>query len=182
MDSTRNRFKILDIKCPRKKVTVPANDIQRMKIKREGRKLIPCAHPYFVSPFLRMRFKRFRQPDIRSNQKLIYRDETTGLERHVLSPTFLANGIEFILTIIPPLQETGSFPSHKRGVKEYIYVAQGKLKIELGDQPEIYILEKGDSIYFEADLKHRFINLLNTECHYYLLIDSHRINMYSFPI
>ncbi|MBO2535808.1 MULTISPECIES: helix-turn-helix domain-containing protein [Rummeliibacillus] len=113
---------------------------------------------------------------IRSNQQLIYRDETTGVERHLLSPSFSAIGIEFILNIIPPLKETGTFPPHKRGVQEHIYVARGKLKIELGEEPKSYILEKGDSIYYEADLKHRFVNLLNTECHYYLIIDSHKID------
>ncbi len=113
---------------------------------------------------------------IRSEKRLIYKDESTGVERHLLSPSFPSKGIEFILNIIPPMQETGVFPTHESGVKEYIYVAQGKLQIELGSQPEKYLLEKGDSIYFEADLSHRFINLSKEECHYYLVIDSNRIS------
>lgn len=113
---------------------------------------------------------------IRSGQQLVYKDESTGIKRHLLSPSFPAKGIEFILNVIPPMQETGAFPAHKNGVKEYIYVAQGNLKIELANQGEVYVLEKGDSFYFEADVTHRFINLSNEECHYYLVIDSNHIH------
>jgi transcriptional regulator with XRE-family HTH domain len=108
----------------------------------------------------------------RSNQRLIYKDETSGFERHLLSPSFPAKGVEFILNIIPPYKETGSFPPHKQGVEEYIYVAKGKLQVELGNPPDCYILEEGDSIYFQADLTHRFINLSDEECHYFLIIHS----------
>lgn len=113
----------------------------------------------------------------RSNQKLVFKEETTGFERQLLSPSFSTKGIEFILNVLPPLQETGVFPPHKRGVEEYIYVSKGKLKAELGEDPETYVLEEGDSIYFEADVKHRFINLSNTECRYFLIINSQRVNM-----
>ncbi|MFP3918652.1 XRE family transcriptional regulator [Lysinibacillus telephonicus] len=113
---------------------------------------------------------------IRSEQQLVYKDESTGIERHLLSPSFPSKGVEFILNIIPPKQETGVFPAHKSGVKEYIYVALGKLQIELGNDSETYVLEKGDSIYFEADVTHRFINLSEGECHYYLVIDSNHVN------
>lgn len=111
---------------------------------------------------------------IRSNQRMVYKDETTGMERQLLSPAFSSRGLEFILNIIPPLQETGTFPAHQRGVKEYIHVTQGSLKVILGEQPETYTVEQGDSLYFGADVKHRFINLSTDECHYFLIIDSHQ--------
>lgn len=112
---------------------------------------------------------------IRSGKHLVYKDETTGIERHLLSPSFPTKGIEFILNVIPPMQETGVFPAHKSGVKEYIYVSDGRIKIELGHEPESYDLEAGDSIYFEADVTHRFINPSNQECRYYLVIDSSQL-------
>ncbi|BDH60401.1 MerR family transcriptional regulator [Lysinibacillus sp. PLM2] len=112
---------------------------------------------------------------IRSGKQLVYKDETTGIERHLLSPSFPTKGIEFILNVIPPMQETGVFPAHKNGVKEYIYVAEGRIKIELGHLPESYDLEAGDSIYFEADVTHRFINPSHQECRYYLIIDSSQL-------
>ncbi|MBO1004311.1 helix-turn-helix domain-containing protein [Pseudogracilibacillus auburnensis] len=112
---------------------------------------------------------------IRENERLVYKDETSGVERHLLSPSFSGKGLEFILHILPPLQSTGTFPAHRKGVKECIHVTHGKLQIELGEQPKIFVLEKGDSIYFEADLKHRLTNLVNEECQFYLIIDSHQI-------
>ncbi|QTD40315.1 helix-turn-helix domain-containing protein [Sporosarcina sp. Te-1] len=111
---------------------------------------------------------------IRANQRLVYKDETNGMGRQLLSPAFGSRGLEFILNIIPSLQDTGTFPAHKRGVKEYIHVTQGRLKVVLGEQSETYIVEQGDSIYFEADVEHRFINLSDEECHYFLIIDSHQ--------
>lgn len=114
---------------------------------------------------------------IRSDQRLVYKDETSGVERHLLSPSFTTKGIEFILNVIPPFQSTGTFPAHKKGVKEYIHVAQGTLQVELGEQPDTYVLEAGDSIFFEADLQHRFTNLCDQPCHYFLIIDSYPITM-----
>jgi len=40
---------------------------------------------------------------------------------------------------------------------ESIYVLEGTLKVEVGD--ESYILEKGDSIYFSSVIPHRIINI-----------------------
>jgi len=108
---------------------------------------------------------------IRQEQRLIYRDEQSGIERHLLSPSFPSRGIEFILNIIPPGQESGTFPSHRPGVKEHIVVVQGKLQVVLGKNTA-YELGTGDSIYFEADREHRFVNIGDLACHYYLVIDS----------
>jgi len=73
---------------------------------------------------------------------------------------------------MPPLSESGIFPAHQSGVKEYIYVEKGTLKVELGKGLYNEELYEGDSFFFEADTEHRFINVLNEECHYFLVIDS----------
>lgn len=112
---------------------------------------------------------------IRSHERLLYKDEKTKFERHLLSPP--TNDIEFILNKIPPLKETGGFPPHKKGVEEYIYVAKGKLQVQLGEEPQVYTLEEGDSIYFEADIDHRFVNLSEEECNYFLIINSSKKNI-----
>lgn len=111
---------------------------------------------------------------IRKGERLIYRDEQSGFERHLLSPSFPSRGVEFILNIIPPGKESGAFPPHLPGVKEYIVVDEGRLKVELAGGKRKYELEPGDSIYFEADVEHRFINAGNGECRYYLVIDSNQ--------
>lgn len=109
---------------------------------------------------------------IRKKERLIYRDEKSGFQRHLLSPSFPSKGIEFILNVVPPKNESGVFPAHKKGVAEYIYIAKGSLRVELGNGQFVEKLEEGDSLYFSADIEHRFINLLDRECHYYLVIDS----------
>ncbi|MBF0551200.1 MAG: cupin domain-containing protein [Deltaproteobacteria bacterium] len=73
--------------------------------------------------------------------------------------------------IIPPGQGSAGFPPHQHGVKEYLFVAQGRMQIELND--EVYQLGPGESMYFEADVQHGFRNVGEEECRYYLVIDSH---------
>ncbi|WCK55314.1 XRE family transcriptional regulator [Aneurinibacillus sp. Ricciae_BoGa-3] len=109
---------------------------------------------------------------IRKEQRLLFRDERSGFERYLLSPSLPSRGVEFVLNVIPPGKESEIFPAHQPGVKEYIAVAQGKLRVDLTDD-RTYELDEGDAIYYEADIEHRFINVGNEECRYYLVIDSH---------
>lgn len=110
---------------------------------------------------------------IRKEQNLVYKDESTGFERSLLSPSFPSKGIEFIFNTIPIGKVSPIFHSHQKGVKEYIYLSIGKLQIILGEKT--YELEPGDSIYFEADSKHQFKNIGDSICQYYLVIDSYGI-------
>lgn len=110
---------------------------------------------------------------IRKEQRLIYKDPYSNFERHLLSPSFPAKGIEFILNILPPGRQSGVFPPHKPGVKEFVSVSKGSLRIVLGAQAATYELAEGDSLFFEANVEHQFINLGEAECQYYLVIDSH---------
>lgn len=112
---------------------------------------------------------------IRKSQRPFQRNPVSGFERHLLSPSLSGNGIEFILHVIPPFKESGPLLSQKQGVEEYIYVAQGKLKIELGKGQDVHVLNEGDSIFFEADTEHRFVNLSDYDCHFYLIIDSYKV-------
>lgn len=109
---------------------------------------------------------------MREGERPTYFDEKFGFQRHLLSPSFPSRGIEFVKNIIPPHSESGIFPAHKQGVQEYIYVAKGQLIVELGiDYFQDELLE-GDSLFFEADIEHRFINGTSSECQYFLVIDS----------
>ena len=110
---------------------------------------------------------------IKKDERINYHDELTGFQRILLSPQFEARGIEFIKNIIPPGTESPVFPPHRSGVKEYISVSRGALEAHIGDQK--FQLETGDSISFQGNHKHQFKNIGDTECHYYLIIDSHNI-------
>ncbi|MDQ4082903.1 MAG: XRE family transcriptional regulator [Actinomycetota bacterium] len=103
-------------------------------------------------------------------RRMVMRDPETGFERQLLSPSFGGRGVEFILNVVPEGSTSGEFPPHRRGVEEYVAVEKGRLRAVIGG--EEYLLEEGDSLYFEADVSHRFDNVGDGECSYYLVIVS----------
>jgi transcriptional regulator with XRE-family HTH domain len=103
-------------------------------------------------------------------RRMVMRDPETGFERQLLSPSFGGCGLEFIRNVVPEGSTSGEFPPHRRGVEEYVVVEKGRLRAILGG--EGHVLEEGDAAYFEADVAHRFDNVGEGECSYYLVIDS----------
>ncbi len=104
------------------------------------------------------------------NKRIIMRDPETGFERQLLSPNFVGPGVEFIRNKIPAGSTSGEFPPHRNGVEEHIVVERGNLRATLAG--EEYVLEEGDAMYFEADISHRFDNVGDRECTYYLVIST----------
>ena len=104
------------------------------------------------------------------DRQMMMRDPETGFERQLLSPSFGGRGVEFIRNVVPHGSTSGEFPPHRRGVGEYVVVKKGRLKVVLGG--EEYLLEEGDALYFEADVSHRFDNVGDGDCSYYLVIVS----------
>lgn len=103
-------------------------------------------------------------------RRMVVRDPGTGFERQLLSPTFGGSGVEFVRNVVPRGSTSGEFPPHRRGVEEYVVVEKGRLRAFIGG--EEHLLEEGDALYFEADVSHRFDNVGNDECSYYLVIVS----------
>jgi len=103
-------------------------------------------------------------------RRMVMRDPETGFERQLLSPNFVGRGVEFIRNEIPEGSTSGEFPSHRRGVEEHIVVERGHLRAMLAG--EEYLLREGDALYFEADVPHRFDNVGEGTCSYYLVISS----------
>lgn len=104
------------------------------------------------------------------DRRMTMRDPETGFERQLLSPSFAGRGLEFVRNVIPEGATSGEFPPHKKGAEEYIVVERGRMLAILGG--EEHLLEEGDSLYFEADVAHRFDNAGERECSYYLVISS----------
>ena len=104
------------------------------------------------------------------DRRTVMRDPETGFERQLLSPSFGGRGVEFVRNVVPEGSTSGEFPPHRRGVEEYVVVESGRLRAVLGG--EEYLLERGDSLYFEADVTHRFDNVGEGPCSYYLVIVS----------
>ena len=91
----------------------------------------------------------------RKADRLIYIDEKSQFQRHLLSPSFSMNGIEFLLNIMPPNGQSSIFPPHKTGVTETVYIAKGSLQLTLGEEVQ-EVLNEGDSIYYKANTTHHF--------------------------
>lgn len=108
---------------------------------------------------------------IRAADQVAFSDEMTGFERRLLSPTFPHKGVEFIHNTVPKDCSEIIFPPHSPGVREFIVITKGTLKIKLDD--DSFILKKGDSIFFEANRLHSFCNEGHSECCYFLVIDSY---------
>lgn len=112
---------------------------------------------------------------IKKHQRMMYRDEQSGFERQLLTPVLPTRGIEFLFNTLPAQQETGTFPPHKQGVTECLVVAQGQLQVWLGEC--VYLLEEGDSLFYDANIPHRIVNLGDTPGEYYVVIDSHHAKL-----
>ena len=111
-----------------------------------------------------------REVVVRRDRRAVMRDPETGFERQLLSPNFGGRGVEFVRNVVPEGSTSGEFPPHRRGVEEYVAVEKGRLRAVLAG--EGYLLEEGDSLYFEADVAHRFDNAGEGPCSYYLVIVS----------
>jgi transcriptional regulator with XRE-family HTH domain len=103
----------------------------------------------------------------------ILRDDESGFLRRCISPVLPGRGIDWVLNTLPPHAETGNFVAHRRGVEEYIYVLRGRLRVTIGEQR--VVLDQGDSLYFQADADHSFLNLGKTQCEYFLIIDASKL-------
>jgi transcriptional regulator with XRE-family HTH domain len=103
-------------------------------------------------------------------RRMVMRDPRTGFECQLLSPTFGGRGIEFVRNVIPDGSTSGEFQPYRRGVEEYVVVEQGYLRAVIDG--EEHLLEEGDALYFEANVSHRFDNIGDCECSYYLVIVS----------
>jgi transcriptional regulator with XRE-family HTH domain len=110
---------------------------------------------------------------IRKANRLAFKDPETGFERHNLSPTHLDNDIEFLLHRIPPGESSGELPPYKVPTEKYLVVHEGQLTVQANEAR--YVLETGDSFYFDVRAPYRFINAGKTPCSYYLVIRRRRL-------
>lgn len=106
----------------------------------------------------------------RRGERRVMRDPRTGFERQEISPAASGRGVELVYNVVPEGSTSGEFPPHREGVEEHVVVERGRLRAVLG--VEEYVLEAGDAVYFEAGVPHRFDNVGEGECGYYLVIDS----------
>lgn len=104
---------------------------------------------------------------VAKSQQLVFRDQETGFERHMV-PTLEGGTIELMRHVIPARQSSDSIAAHPYPIEKYLVVEQGKVQVTLGD--EVYALEEGDVLYFRADVPHRYANPGTTPCRYILVV------------
>jgi transcriptional regulator with XRE-family HTH domain len=105
---------------------------------------------------------------IPKSSRMIFQDPETGFERQLLSPAFESRSVEFVRHVIPKGATSGELPPYRRGTEKYIVVEQGILRVVIEGQG--YSLRAGDTLYFEADIPHRFDNAGKGVCSYYLVV------------
>ncbi|MDT4969298.1 MAG: hypothetical protein QOJ64_4035 [Acidobacteriota bacterium] len=105
---------------------------------------------------------------IPKSSRMIFQDPETGFERQLLSPAFESRSVEFVRHVIPKGASSGELPPYRRGTEKYIVVEQGILQVVIEGQG--YSLKAGDTLYFEADIPHRFDNAGKGVCSYYLVV------------
>jgi len=105
---------------------------------------------------------------IRRQHRLIFRDQETGIERHLLSPTHLDTGIELVEHVLPSGQKFAGAPRKGMTTDKYVVVLEGALTVEM--EGVSHELTAEDSMYFRISDNYCFINKNGVPCRYYLFI------------
>ena len=95
--------------------------------------------------------------------------DSSGWERRILSPVLRGIEFELMRTTLGPGVDAGEFAPHAAGSREYVAVESGRLTLTLDGVP--YLLDAGDSVYYDGDCSHAFANPGDTPCVYYLAMD-----------
>lgn len=101
-------------------------------------------------------------------EQAVIRNSDQGWERRILSPSFHEAAVEVSRVVLNSKVKLGSFPPHPKGSEEHILVLGGKLRIRLDGAT--VVLEKGDSLFFEADRKHVFENASQGKTEFFVVI------------
>lgn len=107
---------------------------------------------------------------LRRGRQTIFRDSATGFERRSLAPVRTERGVDLVVNILPPGATSGTFPAHRTGVEETLAVGTGRLWLFLDGRK--IALGAGDSVFYRANVAHRFKNPSRTEAAvFYIVID-----------
>jgi transcriptional regulator with XRE-family HTH domain len=105
---------------------------------------------------------------IRRQHRMIFRDQETGIERHLLSPTHLDTGVELVEHVLPSGQIFAGGLRLGMTTDKYVVVQEGTLTDEIDGRSHELIEE--DSMYFRISDDYCFVNNSRRSCRYYLFI------------
>jgi transcriptional regulator with XRE-family HTH domain len=95
--------------------------------------------------------------------------DPAGWERRILSPVLPGVEFEFMRTTLNPGVDAGVFSPHAPGSLEWVALEGGTLCLTINGT--LYTLHAGDSIYYDGDCWHGFVNPGDEPCVYYLAMD-----------
>lgn len=96
-------------------------------------------------------------------------EDASGVKRRNITPIFEGLKLEWLEVELPAATTIQAFtPLHPHGSAKYILVKKGQLKMTINEQ--VFILEEGDSLYFDASVKHEFRNDTDDTTQYYVVI------------
>lgn len=111
---------------------------------------------------------------LKERKQAVFRDPDSGFERRSLSPISKGRGMDFVVNILPPGRTSGTFPAHAMGVEETLAVSSGRLRLFLDGRK--IVLKAGDSVFYRANVGHRFENPSPTRTTvFYIVIDSTKV-------
>jgi transcriptional regulator with XRE-family HTH domain len=92
-----------------------------------------------------------RSPVVRRDERALLKLPGSNLTYQLMTPD-LSRQMEIFMAEKEPGEEKLTIPLRQQ-TEEFIYVLQGQLEIELGE--EVHLLGPGDSVYFDGPLLHR---------------------------
>ncbi|MBF6101547.1 helix-turn-helix transcriptional regulator [Nocardia cyriacigeorgica] len=92
--------------------------------------------------------------------------EGDGWTRRVLTPVVPGVNFEWMEITLPAGCDAGEFPAYAPNSHEFVYVAEGTLTVDVGEESRQ--VGAGDTLYFEADVPHRFSNPTTSRCRYFI--------------
>jgi len=105
---------------------------------------------------------------VRKDQRLVFKDPSSGFDRELLSPNHVDNGVEVLQHKIPPGKTSGVLPVYTTPTEKYLVVQRGSLVVTVGD--DRHVLAEGDSFYFEVTRPYSFANEGRGICSYYVFV------------
>ncbi len=99
-------------------------------------------------------------------------DQKSAIERHLLAPALLANGIEVVWYVVPAGSESGTFAPQHHAALSHGTIVRGSVEFEA--EGERILLRAGDSIDFPGNIAHEFRNPGRSACEFLLVVDTRR--------
>ncbi|WP_410876167.1 helix-turn-helix domain-containing protein [Nocardia sp. A7] len=92
--------------------------------------------------------------------------EAGGWTRSVITPVVPGVNFEWMDITLPGGCDAGHFPAYAPSSHEFVHVIEGTLTVGVGERE--WILNAGDTLYFEADIEHEFANPATAPCRYFV--------------